>query len=225
MAALTAEAGALPPQGEAASAMQGEERREGNRRRRGRRGRGGSGGERAEGAAEGVRIGDETGAGVEAPLQQPPQVAPIGAVPVDVDAIPLQVQQVPEPAPSEVWAPPAIGLPPAPLAVREAVADAPIAEPARESLPERAAEVAAPAMPVAATTRPRNLPDIPPITLALPLESGLELVQTTSRPAEPLEEPAPQPRPKRVRAPRPVVADEPLQIVETRREDGTPPPA
>jgi hypothetical protein len=77
--------------------------------------------------------------------------------------------------------------------------------------------------PAAAPARPRNLPDIPPITLALPLESGLELVQTSARAAEPEEEPAPAPRPKRVRPPKPALAQEPLQIVETRREDGPPP--
>jgi hypothetical protein len=76
--------------------------------------------------------------------------------------------------------------------------------------------------PVAVPARPRNLPDIPPITLALPLESGLELVQTTARAPEPEEEPVAESRPKRVRPPRVVVPEEPLQIVETRRGDGTP---
>ena len=80
-------------------------------------------------------------------------------------------------------------------------------------------------MPVAPPSRPRNLPEIPPITLALPLDSGLELVQTTTRVPEPEPEAAPAPRPKRVRAPRPAVADEPLQIVETRHGDGTTPQA
>jgi hypothetical protein len=80
-------------------------------------------------------------------------------------------------------------------------------------------------LPVAPASRPRNLPEIPPITLSLPLDSGLELVQTTTRAPEPEQEDAPAPRPKRVRAPRPVIADEPLQIVETRHGDGTTPPA
>jgi hypothetical protein len=102
---------------------------------------------------------------------------------------------------------------------------APPREPRREPLVERAAEAAASGLPVAAPSRPRNLPEIPPITLALPVDSGLELVQTTTRAAEPEPDDAPAPRPKRVRAPRPAVADEPLQIVETRHGDGTTPQA
>jgi hypothetical protein len=57
------------------------------------------------------------------------------------------------------------------------------------------------------------------------LDSGLELVQTTTRPPDPEPESPAAPRQKRVRAPRPVIADEPLQIVETRHGDGTTPQA
>jgi hypothetical protein len=58
--------------------------------------------------------------------------------------------------------------------------------------------------------------------MSLPPESGLELIETRAKPA-PVVEDAPSPTPpRRVRPPRVQVADEPLQIVETRKE---PPPA
>jgi hypothetical protein len=147
-------------------------------------------------------------------------------VPVDVGAIPLQLPQAP--APHRIAAEPApvpASLSPAPVSVRAEEVAVPPREPRRESPIGRAAETAVPASPAAPASRPRNLPEIPPITLALPLDSGLELVQTTTRAPEPEPEPAPAPRPKRVRAPRPVVADEPLQIVETRHGDDTKPSA
>jgi hypothetical protein len=150
-------------------------------------------------------------------------IEPLGAVPVDVAAIPLQVPKATQPYRSETEPAPApVPLPAAPSAVRVEEAAPP---PRRESLVERAAEAAVPALPVAPPSRPRNLPEIPPITLALPLDSGLELVQTTTRAPEPEPESPPAPRQKRVRAPRPVIADEPLQIVETRHGDGTTPQA
>ena len=211
---------------DAAGAAQGEDRREGGRRRRGRRGRGSNGGERVAGAAEAVAGGDETGVGSEAPMTRQLPIEPLAAVPVDVGAIPLQVPQAPAPYRSETAPVPVpTPLPSTPAAVRaEAVAALP-REPRREPPLERAAETSVPALPVAPASRPRNLPEIPPITLSLPLDSGLELVQTTTRAPEPEQEDAPAPRPKRVRAPRPAVADEPLQIVETRHGDGTTPPA
>jgi len=222
--ALNGAAGAeLAP--DAAAAAQGEDRREGGRRRRGRRGRGGNGGERVAGAAEAVAGGDETGAAAETAMPQQLPIEPLATVPVDVGAIPLQVPQPTQPYRSEVVPAPAPA--PLPLAPAAARADevAPPREPRRESLIGRVAEAAAPALPVAPPSRPRNLPEIPPITLALPLDSGLELVQTTTRAPEPEPESAPAPRPKRIRAPRPVVADEPLQIVETRHGDNTKPQA
>ena len=65
--------------------------------------------------------------------------------------------------------------------------------------------------------------DVPPISSTLPPDSGLEIVETRFRPApEPEPEAAPA-GPRRVRPPRVTIADEPLQIVETRK-DATPPP-
>ena len=59
--------------------------------------------------------------------------------------------------------------------------------------------------------------------MTLPADSGLELVETRSK-ALPMPEPEPAPPagPRRVRPPRVVIPDEPLQIVETHKE-GQPP--
>ncbi|HEX8010813.1 MAG TPA: Rne/Rng family ribonuclease [Casimicrobiaceae bacterium] len=69
---------------------------------------------------------------------------------------------------------------------------------------------------------PRNAPDIPRVSLELPPESGLVLVET-SHAAPPSGEAPEAPRPQRVRPPRVVVAEEPLQMVETTPKDSTPP--
>jgi hypothetical protein len=62
--------------------------------------------------------------------------------------------------------------------------------------------------------------------MALPSDSGLELVETRSKGAvapQPEPEPAAPAGPRRARPPRVVIQDEPLQIIETRKEG--PPPA
>jgi hypothetical protein len=72
-------------------------------------------------------------------------------------------------------------------------------------------------------SRPRNLPDIPPVSLALPPDSELELVETREHVAAPVtDEPAELPRQKRVRRPRVEIANEPLELVETHK-DANPP--
>jgi len=63
---------------------------------------------------------------------------------------------------------------------------------------------------------------MPPISLTLPEDSGLELVETRHH-APAAEEPE-APRPKRVRPPRVEVASEALEIVETRKEPSAPAP-
>jgi hypothetical protein len=71
---------------------------------------------------------------------------------------------------------------------------------------------------------PAQVADLPPISRSLPESSGLVLVETSHRQAAlPIDEPE-APRPKRVRPPRPEVASEPLEIVETRKEPPTPAP-
>jgi len=69
---------------------------------------------------------------------------------------------------------------------------------------------------------PRNAPEIPRVSLELPLDSDLVLVETSHAAPRPVEEEA-QARPRRVRPPRVEVADEPLQMVETTHKDSTHP--
>jgi hypothetical protein len=67
----------------------------------------------------------------------------------------------------------------------------------------------------------RKAVETPGIQLALPAESGLELVETRHRADEPVQESLEAPRARRVRPPRATIAEEPLQMVETKREDAT----
>jgi hypothetical protein len=116
--------------------------------------------------------------------------------------------------------------PPAPTypSAREVSDDIPLIAPPMAVAPLAPPPIVKPAEPAptfAAAARAR--PDLPPVTMALPPDSGLELVETRHHPA-----PAPEPEavtsgPRRVRPPRPTIADEPLQIVETRKD--APPPA
>jgi hypothetical protein len=67
----------------------------------------------------------------------------------------------------------------------------------------------------------RAVSALPPVALELPPDSGLVLVETTHRAqSESADEPPPGPR--RARRARAVLIDEPLQLVETRKES---PPA
>jgi len=82
-------------------------------------------------------------------------------------------------------------------------------------------QLAPPAPRAAAASRP--IPELPPVSLTLPPESGLELVETKFKPAPTTdEEPATPSGPRRVRPPKVAVVEEPLQIVETQRSN---PPA
>jgi hypothetical protein len=60
-------------------------------------------------------------------------------------------------------------------------------------------------------------PDLEPVTLRLPPDSELVLVETTHR-AEPQPQDEPMPEPRRARRPRAVSTEEPLQMVETRKD-------
>jgi hypothetical protein len=110
-----------------------------------------------------------------------------------------------------------------------AAASAAATHPAAQSAPtahvEAPADVAPSAKPAPTIAprpvAPRPIPELPPVTLALPPESGLELVETKSKGA-PASEPETTPvGPRRVRPPKVAIVDEPLQIVETQR---MPPP-
>ena len=70
---------------------------------------------------------------------------------------------------------------------------------------------------------PRNAPELPRISLELPPESGLVLVETShGAPGSLATEASDAPRPRRVRPPRAETHDEPLQMVETTHKDSTP---
>jgi len=67
----------------------------------------------------------------------------------------------------------------------------------------------------------RNAPEIPKVSLELPPDSGLVLVETSHAAPPPIDE-TDVPRPHRVRAPRAKIVEEPLQLVETQHKE---PPA
>lgn len=69
-----------------------------------------------------------------------------------------------------------------------------------------------------AAPHPRPIPEAPPVSLTLPPDSGLELVETRAKAApEPAEEERPA-GPRRVRPPKAQIAEEPLQMVETEHK-------
>ncbi|HUH94447.1 MAG TPA: Rne/Rng family ribonuclease [Casimicrobiaceae bacterium] len=166
------------------------ERGEGGRRRRGRRGR-----DRGERHAHAP---GERGAPPSATAQAAPnrraEVAPAAA-----PAHPEPERSAPAGDALERSTPPP-------------AAAAHVAEPSAEhdepTAPPREAE---PAL-------PPNAPEIPRVSLELPPESGLVLVETSH--AAPSAEGEPEPaRPRRVRPPRTTAADEPLQMVETQHKE------
>ena len=72
------------------------------------------------------------------------------------------------------------------------------------------------------TPTPQSTPilQLPPVQLTLPPDSGLEMIETRHHASEPyMEEPQPQ-RPKRTRPARIARSEEPLEMVETRRDSG-----
>jgi hypothetical protein len=83
-------------------------------------------------------------------------------------------------------------------------------EPQREASPSPVKEPEA--------VLPRNAPEIPRVSLDLPADSGLVLVETSHAAAAMESEPEPA-RPRRARPPRVQDADEPLQMVETTHKD------
>jgi len=118
---------------------------------------------------------------------------------------PAEIERVIVPVEMErVIAPVEIGRVVAPIVVPATVAPEPIAPPR-------------PAAP------PRPVEALPRVSMTLPADSGLELVETRSKATlMPEPEPAQPAGPRRVRPPRVVIAEEPLQIVETHKE-GQPP--
>jgi hypothetical protein len=81
--------------------------------------------------------------------------------------------------------------------------------------------------PHAEPVRPRAMPELPKVSLELPPDSGLVLIETARERVaiSELSEPAEPPRPRRVRPTRVEAHEEPLQLVETVHKDPTPPAA
>jgi len=81
--------------------------------------------------------------------------------------------------------------------------------------------------PHAEPVRPRSMPELPKVSLELPPDSGLVLIETAPERVTMSEssEPAEPPRPRRIRPTRVQAGEEPLQLVETVHKDPTPPVA
>lgn len=81
--------------------------------------------------------------------------------------------------------------------------------------------------PHAEPVRPRAMPELPKVSLELPPDSGLVLIETARERVAVSEssEPTEPPRPRRVRPTRVEAHEEPLQLVETVHKDPTPPAA
>jgi hypothetical protein len=111
--------------------------------------------------------------------------------------------------------------PPADL-VSSAAPVSPAHDAARETAAPSAAALPAHS-PAKAPVQPPAKPDMAtrrfePVTLALPPDSGLELVETRHAASPPVVEEAPAPRPRRARPNRAEIASEPLEMVETRKD-------
>jgi len=151
-----------------------------------------------------------------------------------------------EETPPSVWTPvvpdePAASKVPAPASALVSAEPAPSApQPVPSSMHDRS-EAPAPAAPRAAEggdaltgapaepipVRPRSTPELPKLSLELPPDSGLVLIETARERVAVAEPSAPtEPsRPRRVRPLRAEARDESLQLVETVHKDPTPPAA
>jgi ribonuclease E len=197
------------------------ERGEGARRRRDRR-RGGRGrGEREDQATPRPERPDaRAGRAPETRAPKPQTPAPAAAPPAEIGNEPVPQAAAPIRTPETNIAP--VGMHAEPQTTSIHAESAPVAlhaEPAPKLEPSLAESVAPPDRPA---PLPRNAPEIPKVSLELPPESGLILVETSHAAPQGTDEPE-TPRPRRVRPPRVQVADEPLQMVETTHKDSAPP--
>ena len=194
-----------------------EEHREGgSRRRRGRRGRGGERAERPPREEAAGTPRDESPGEIERPV---PQAAVSTAPPFE--SAPAEAASVPPtPALAEAVPMPARERATEPFASSPPPATEPIVVAARrvEAVPVEPPPVPEPVMSSVPSVPARHEPaPVPKVSLALPPDSGLVLVETRFA-APPAEEPESEmPRPRRVRPPRVALAEEPLQMVETRK--------
>jgi len=184
-------------QGQPVTTREGE--REGGRRRRDRRGRGRDRGEQRHGHPQQGEHTPQQSIAPQPPPKEPLTSGHAGFVPIEEPqpSAPVARDALERPAP--VPSVPAAPAPsPAPIAV-EAHARSREAEPAL----------------------PHNAPEIPRVSLDLPPDSGLVLVETSHAASEATSEPE-APRPRRVRPARVTVEEAPLQMVETTHKE---PPA
>ncbi len=220
------DAGAAQPASPAAGT---DEHREGSRRRRGRRGRGGDRAERGERPAtdEAAAAGAESIARTPVPSDERP--AEPAAAPAGQASLPwpAEATAVVPAMPAETAAPAVVPSMPAEAVTPPVVVPAMPAESATPPVvvPAMPAETAAPVNTVyeaverIAEEQPKKArPPAPPISLALPPDSSLVLVETRHAAPAPATEEAPVQRARRARPPRVSAPDEPLQIVETRKE-------
>ena len=228
-------------------APRGPEAGEGGRRRRDRRRGGRDRGERGEG---GERAEPRAPRAATHPIE--PVAEPLAPT-ADPQAIEEPMLMAPEhgasatpedQAPPSIWTPvvpdePSAAEPPVPALVTPAhqeLAPKPqqqlhFAEVDRRDSPVAAATAhngnEAPAQDHATPVRPRSVPELPRVSLELPVDSGLVLIETSqdrTRAAETANQPDPPPA-HRVRPPRKDVHEEPLQLVETAHKDPTTPTA
>ncbi|HEY1329231.1 MAG TPA: Rne/Rng family ribonuclease [Casimicrobiaceae bacterium] len=194
-----------------------EERREGGRRRRGRRGRGGDRAERAGGGEAGIAAA--VGEATHEPADEPTHEAAKPEQPVALESPrhAMVYDSLAAPAPREE-----AGVEGTPVRNETQAEDRP--RPAPEVIVNAFRE-----QPATPAQRPQEAPrvtpqdvEIPPIALTLPAGSGLELVETTHRVEMDALEEEEAPKPRRARPPRVELPNEPLELVETRK-DAAPP--
>ncbi len=228
----------IEPVTAARGAPGGGEAGDGTRRRRDRR-RGGH--DRGEGGERGEPR-------VPTPVQDSTSAAPVPKSPPAAAAEPLltahehatPATRADDDTPPSVWTP----VVPDESSIREAPAPAPAlvsAEPHALSASEPERHDRSDAL-ISAETQPANgdaadiraeaahsreLPELPKVSLELPPDSGLVLIETARERVAAIEfaEPAEPPRPRRVRPARTETGEEPLQLVETTHKDSAPPAA
>jgi ribonuclease E len=220
------------------AAENGDDRREGGRRRRGRRGRGGEREQRQDGRARDEQAAQNgiaaSGPEVLAPLMAAP-ASHIAATMMDAREEPI-VPTAPSVEHREATEAPAIVQPrvepvearrdfedvrstetfatetsPVEARVAEPVSAQLFAEPERTHVTEGASAHAIP-------EHAHVIPEPERISLELPAGSDLVLVETRHHAEASDAEANEAPRPKRVRPPRAIIADEPLELVETHKE-------
>ena len=223
-------------------ALAGAEGGEGPRRRRDRRRGGRDRGERGE-AGERAEPRAPTQAREPAAASVAEQPSPPAAPEPLLTAHEHQAHDVPaeDDAPPSVWTPvtpdepvsgkasePASALvsaDPLPSATQPYAHRHPDAQPAAQELAGNGGDVVIEPHPE--PVRPRAVPELPKVSLELPPDSGLVLIETAPErvAVSASTETAEPPRPRRIRPTRVQAHEEPLQLVETVHKDPTPPAA